>query len=766
MLTLESYLNDGIHRDRDDIDAIERVLRETAQTLAKSFVKRKGCWPYEIDNKGRSSIKGFSQSTTAMMIHAIDMLCNSNLNNSKHPYQFYLGDYIDDLKEVREKALSSLVEDISSNTKIKKKNKKESTTLSGTYGNDDPLTLYFLSSVLGVGAEENKQKEKIIDYLKNQTNQNLSFTPSSYGNDFFDFTEESLSKPLANAFVPLLVIRSGRLLENKTNATGYLRYFESTLHDQLSFSSIPDSRFDPAELIFCLEGMLRISKQSVDARLFERVLDVLEAAQNTSAHWRPSKPFLRTDRGMVLFPISVEAASSLCWSCEELDRDERFHAYSERYIALFRRFWEWLSARRVTLGGNKSGWHSDHVADPESIQLWDTAQVVGFLIGFRRSLHNHIARTTLRLSRFTVRKSKKAKMPWSENTKDRQAKRGFLEIDKSDKKTICKEYEPVSSLGGYFKTYNRIERDFLEGWLCGKPKNFSMLLYGPPGTGKSTVAENLADALGFPLITITVSDFLAAGGGEVEARAKMIFDVLEAQANVIILFDEIDEMVLDRSSELYGKQETVFKFMTPSMLTKLNNLRRAERSIFIMATNYAYRIDPAIRRTGRIDQNYLLLPPDAASREKILKGQLGKKASNKIKDWTCLLNASFLLGYKDIESVVKQINLEDISKGDEFKRFILKLEGVARTTTLRLYNKAYAETENRQAIEGEFFPLVKMTVIEGKYLKECSAQSPIFDNKELWCSSGGRKPYFLQEEDFLDKAEKEIEKRMMEFGEP
>ena len=89
----------------------------------------------------------------------------------------------------------------------------------------------------------------------------------------------------------------------------------------------------------------------------------------------------------------------------------------------------------------------------------------------------------------------------------------------------------------------------------------------------------------------------------------MIFEVLGAQTNCVILFDEIDELVADRSSERHKEQDTLFKFMTPGMLTKLNNLRRAKRSIFIMATNYAYRIHPAIRRTGRIDENYLLLPP-------------------------------------------------------------------------------------------------------------------------------------------------------------
>ncbi|HYT52567.1 MAG TPA: AAA family ATPase [Gaiellaceae bacterium] len=66
-----------------------------------------------------------------------------------------------------------------------------------------------------------------------------------------------------------------------------------------------------------------------------------------------------------------------------------------------------------------------------------------------------------------------------------------------------------------------------------------MLLYGPPGTGKSTIARKLARKLGFELITVTPSDFIATGGEAVEARANAIFRVLEEQRDAVVLFDEI-----------------------------------------------------------------------------------------------------------------------------------------------------------------------------------------------------------------------------------
>ncbi|WLA39764.1 ATP-binding protein [Bradyrhizobium elkanii] len=144
-----------------------------------------------------------------------------------------------------------------------------------------------------------------------------------------------------------------------------------------------------------------------------------------------------------------------------------------------------------------------------------------------------------------------------------------------------------------------------------------MLLYGPPGTGKVTVASSLSWALDCPLVTVTVSDFLADGQVAIEARAKDPFRMLQAQPRMVILFGEIDQFMLDRDSEYFRDQETVFQFLTPGMLTKLADLRASKSVLFVVATNYAERIDAAIKRQGRIDQHILLLPADKERRRKL-----------------------------------------------------------------------------------------------------------------------------------------------------
>jgi SpoVK/Ycf46/Vps4 family AAA+-type ATPase len=152
------------------------------------------------------------------------------------------------------------------------------------------------------------------------------------------------------------------------------------------------------------------------------------------------------------------------------------------------------------------------------------------------------------------------------------------------------------------------------------------LLFGPPGTGKTTIAEELAKALDSRLIVVTPSDFIQRGEAEIELRAKRIFKALEIQTTTVILFDEIDRMILDRDSKLYQTQSDVFQFMTPGMLTKFRDLWKQHGPLFVVATNYAERIDRAAKRSGRIDDQYLVLPPSKRRRLIILKQHLLESA--------------------------------------------------------------------------------------------------------------------------------------------
>jgi hypothetical protein len=588
--TLEGYLATEYLAQKQEIETIDRMLGYATVSFSEVFDGRQ--WPYEhwtrpnTGQTGPTRSLNVSQGTLSMVLTATGRL----LGYCSLPKGTFAGLPVGDRRPLEanwKKGLTTLLSNLASTGKIG----------SSSFGENNPLTISHLAELWSLlePAKFQNERKLLFKHLRTaraELDRRLAKDPSI---EALLAPSKDNGRYYRNAFVPLRALRAATALDLIATPVKirYRVFFESTLHDQLSFSSIPDSRFDPAELIFCLEGLLLCAPESIDSSLFHRVLEVLAEQQNTSAYWRPNKPFIASQTGSIMLPISVEGANSLMRSTDLMDANRLYDTFTAKSLPLIQRFWHWLRARSVRFdwkGKSCMGWHSEHVNDTNLIHIWDTSQVTEFMVSFREMLERHIATESLRLSRLSIKrlKPKPGEESWSAKTK---------------------AYEPMLGCDKSVQIYEQLASDFVNSWEAGAPENFSMLLYGPPGTGKSTIADNLAEVLDMPLTTVTVSDFLGAGGANVEARAKAIFQTLEAQDKCIILFDEIDSFFLDRDSKLYRDQDSLFQFLTPGMLTKVNDLRKFKRSIFIVATNYADRIDPAIKRTGRIDKQYLLPLP-------------------------------------------------------------------------------------------------------------------------------------------------------------
>jgi hypothetical protein len=150
----------------------------------------------------------------------------------------------------------------------------------------------------------------------------------------------------------------------------------------------------------------------------------------------------------------------------------------------------------------------------------------------------------------------------------------------------------------------------------------SALLFGAPGTSKTNLARAIAEALGWPLIVITPSEFLAKGLEQVHAQVDEVFGDLMDLSYAVIFFDEMDALAQTRggedpedgvertdTSQGASDQRTragveldvTRQLLTTSMLPKLANLWEQKRVIFLMATNHRQQLDPAITRPGRFD---------------------------------------------------------------------------------------------------------------------------------------------------------------------
>lgn len=670
MGTLENYLNSDFISQEQEIRALERTLGYVAKLF--TVIGEKGGWPYtvvtdQLSNSNHTFTSPSSPGTTAMILSSVGILtgCCQSQSGSSSDLAKQGGER---LEKLWTKEFDGMCQGLNGGP--------EAIIESNTFGNDNILTVSQVCDLSSVLAPE-KQSSFLTDKVKNCLKKAVETA-------FVDGVDAALKNTekktyQKNAFILLRAMRSRAILEGNnvtcsieaSKKKSFREFFESTLHDHLSFSSIPDSRFDPAELIYCLEGLLLCSKEAVDATLLKRVLEVLSDKQSSNSHWRANKPFMTGDTGAIHLPLSVEGAISLMRSIAIMDEHRHLNTYTEMALPLIARFWTWLRARsvRTEVEGNACvGWHSEHVNSPDVIHLWDTAMVAEFMYSYREMLGRHMAEKSLHLAGLIVDRPSKKTVGWEK---------------------ICTDFEPLldDTNERHQKVYKEATSDFVEGWQKGKPENFSILLYGPPGTGKSTFAENMATALGFPFITVTVSDFLGSGGANVEARAKAVFKALEMQKNCVILFDEIDSFLLDRNSKRYSEQDSLFQFLTPGMLTKINDLRKLKRSIFIIATNYEKRIDAAIKRTGRIDKKYLLGLPNAARRAKML-GLEGDLQPN-------LQKASVLFGFSDLVGARREAEKDHVKEDGELQDGIVdKLEERKPATSVKAYLDLSSKHDN------------------------------------------------------------------------
>jgi hypothetical protein len=101
----------------------------------------------------------------------------------------------------------------------------------------------------------------------------------------------------------------------------------------------------------------------------------------------------------------------------------------------------------------------------------------------------------------------------------------------------------------------------------------------------------------------------------IQAEANWIFRILEQTEGVVVLFDEFDELVRERAS---GTEQPFSRLLTTAMLPKLASLRKKGTLVFIIATNNIAQFDLAIRRPGRFDRIFQIMPPT-------LEAKLGKR---------------------------------------------------------------------------------------------------------------------------------------------
>ncbi|MEE6476932.1 hypothetical protein FKM82_011289 [Ascaphus truei] len=161
------------------------------------------------------------------------------------------------------------------------------------------------------------------------------------------------------------------------------------------------------------------------------------------------------------------------------------------------------------------------------------------------------------------------------------------------------------------------------------------LFYGPPGTGKTLVARALANecSQGDKKVSFFMrkgADCLSKWVGESERQLRLLFDQAYVMRPSIIFFDEIDGLAPVRSS----RQDQIHSSIVSTLLALMDGLDNRGEIVVIGATNRLDSIDPALRRPGRFDREFLFSLPDQKARKHILQIHT--------RDWNPRLSDTFL----------------------------------------------------------------------------------------------------------------------------
>ena len=323
MSNLEQYLSTEYLEERREIEKIRKHIADVAPLFVK-FCNDKGKWPYEVANGKPTDYSHYSHSTHAMILFTMAVLSGRVENGPLVPqthHRFTLpeiekiaDEQLQNFSAIFEETFSAALDRLSKELEsVGASGTRNHLTESGTYGNDDPLTLSWLMELLnalGSGSPLKTVATKVREHAEWRVKRALK-NPER---DRFELPQsgDERMEELDHAFPLLRACHLYKALRPELNEAlrqelneamirGVRDYFEGKLHLHLSYYMIPDSRFDPAELVFSLDGCLMLDEDALDKQTIERVFNVIRESQKITPYWRPVAPI------MGLFTLTKQA---------------------------------------------------------------------------------------------------------------------------------------------------------------------------------------------------------------------------------------------------------------------------------------------------------------------------------------------------------------------------------------------------------------------------------------------------------------------------
>ncbi len=231
----------------------------------------------------------------------------------------------------------------------------------------------------------------------------------------------------------------------------------------------------------------------------------------------------------------------------------------------------------------------------------------------------------------------------------------------------------LADVGGLDLVKKRLHESFLEPMkhpelakAFGKSLRGGLMLYGPPGCGKTFIARAVAGELGASFLTASLADLLGSHFGETEKNLQRLFAQARERTPAVLFLDEIDAIGAKRSTISSGWSG--MRAIVDQLLMELDSMSANNDGLFVLAaTNSPWDVDNALLRPGRLDRMLLVLPPDAAARDAILRIHFARRPIAGIDLYSIVMRTEGFSG-ADLEHIVsssaEQAMLRSIQQGE------------------------------------------------------------------------------------------------------
>lgn len=160
-----------------------------------------------------------------------------------------------------------------------------------------------------------------------------------------------------------------------------------------------------------------------------------------------------------------------------------------------------------------------------------------------------------------------------------------------------------------------------------------LLLSGPPGTGKTLYARALGNSLGLPVLATSAATWLTAGHlGDVLAAMDRSFQNAIRRRPSVLFIDEVDGIGRRDSPRI--AYDDYWVSVVNKALELLDGAVRSEGVIIVGATNRPDVLDPALRRSGRLERHIIIPKPDLRALAAIFRHHLGDAVEGLVVEWS------------------------------------------------------------------------------------------------------------------------------------